>query len=524
MPDGRTSSREQAKARLKDRNVDPGLIRALKEVAKTTTFQMRKLAFWIVFFVLVAGLVYVVRNAGDLFASTEDLIESPTFTNSAYTVNIAIDSQGKVFIDERPNYRAFRPLKNIDEFKYKVLDKPGTVIDQLIVRTSFEAGIPEGTKFETFAVHGIESADYKQLDDNTVEYYAYGVSPDSTFTIAAQMPPGTIDWPAWKQAAAFVYTLPIQVWLGLAIALPFFTTVLLILMFYSRIRNFFKGEPTTVIDQPPVPISPAVAGILVNGTVSSREIAATLLDLANRGYITIFNKGDGVFSFAKRRPWQDLQSFELTLLGQMFENPGYKTSNSDLEVAVGMHLFSPQITRVYLAMYDAATASGYFEKNPAVVHSRYRFTGLALFFVALAVFVASLLIDLQPAYITFFFAGVMAMALVIMFAADSVPLRTKAGEEARLQWLSFRNYLAVSQPLGYIEGAQQFYQRYLPYAVVLKAEVPWVHRFQNFPFRIPDWYGSVEESPTIEAFANGLYRIVGSVAQLFAQSKEPTVH
>ncbi len=511
----------------KPKKRDSGLKRALPEVLKSVKFNKRHLLFYVVLFLFVAALTFVIKNSTNLFASNLELAEESAYTGeSGYTVDITVDHYGQAKVDDKTKPGLIKPLTSFDEFKYKVFNKPGTFVDQLTILVHFENELPADTKLQSFAVHGIDSATEEQVDGNTIRYSATGIGPEAEYTVAAQLPPGSIAWPTWKKLGGIISGMPVWFWIGLAIILPLAALAMIIAMFRSRIKSFVKGEPSaeSQTNQLPEKLSPAMVGILVHGRVSSREIAATLVDLAQRGYITLFDKGEGQFAFAKRRPWQGLQSFELTLLSQMFDNPSYKASNGDIEVAVGAELFSKKVTKVYLSMYDEITKIGYFEHNPAAVHSRYRFTGLVLFFVGLLAMITTLLFNLEPAFIIFFFAGLMMMALVIIFAADSVPLRTKAGEEARLRWLTFQNYLAAPEQLGYIEGAQDFYERYLPYAITLKVETNWVHRFQNFPFKIPDWYGSTSESPTIETFANSLYDIVGSVGQLFSSSKEPTIH
>jgi hypothetical protein len=500
--------------------------KALREVVKSTQIQKQHLVFWLVIALFFTGLVFVAKYAGGLFASTLDMEvnEQISYQSKSYTVAIDIDERGRASINGKPSYTIFRPLKNMDELKYKVFDKPKTFIDQMIVRVRFATPIPENARLQAFAVHGIESSKETRIDEHTLEYIASGIGPEASYTIAALLPPGTVEWPWWRQQLAAVATMPAWAWVSAGLALPILTALMLFVMFRSRVSSFFGGEPQAVYDQPPQALPPAIAGILVNGRISSREIASTLLDLANRGYLTVFNRGGGQFSFAKRRSWQGLQSYESLLLSQMFDTKNYRSTGHDVEASVGAKLFSPEITKVYVAMYDAATAAGYFERNPGVVHQRYRITGFLLFFLGLLAFVAVLLFEIEPAYLTFIFAGVMTMALVIILAADSVPLRTRAGEAAKLQWLSFRNYLNVPVPFGYVEGTQDVYEHYLPYAVALKAESAWAKRFQQFPFKVPDWYGSVDQNVALEDFANGLYGIVGSIAHLFAHSKEPTIH
>ncbi len=502
-----------------------GFFSVLRGIVSSIEIRKRHLFFWVVIALFMAGLVYAIQTIDSPLASPEEIQEDSGFDPTAVSViDVVVARDGRVTVDGQPSAGLLQPLQRFDEFKYKVIDKPRTYIDYLTVKVTFQAGIPERAKIQSFAVHGIDQSSETRLDDRTIEYSAIGIGPEATYTVAAEIPKGTIQWPLWRRVVATISNLPPGVWLGVGSILPLLTLLILLIIFRLTIKSFFAGEPTGVIAALPHRLPPAIVGIIVHGRVSSREIAATLLDLANRGYLTIFNKGNGEFSFAKRAPWQGLQPFELHLLTQMFPSQGYKVNQEEVELSLGGSLFSRTIAKVYLSMYDAATAAGYFERNPAAVHARFRFIGYTLFFLGLMLFAATLLLEIQPAYLVFLFAGMMTMALVIIFFATSAPLLTKQGEAERLSWQQFGNYLADSTLVGYTEGAQAYYEQFLPYAVVLRQEIAWTRRFREHPFRMPEWYDTKKETLAIEDFASGLDEIVGSVGELFASAKEPTVH
>ncbi len=504
-------------------STDPSLKVAVRAILKSIHIQRQAIS-WLAILVFALGMIALLKNHSRIFADQPVLNEGVgDFGQVAYTDTVHIDKVGNLTVNGQSKQRLFRPLEAMDELRYNLISQPNTFIDQLTVKVVFDNPLPANTKIQTIAAHGVESTTEKQLDNHTIQYQAIGIGPDATYTIVADLPTGSINWPAWRQAQRIITSLPPSIWVAVAVSLPVIAWIVLIIMFWSRIATFLSGEPKTILDRTPQAVPPALVGIILNGRVSAREVAATILDLANRGYISVFNKGKGHFAFGKRRPWEGLQSFELLLLTQMFEKPSYKATNQDVELSLGVGLFSRRIAKIYLAMYDAATQAGFFERNPAVVHARYRFTGLMLFFLGLLGFTGAELLQLEPSFILFFFAGLMTMALVIIVSADSVPLRNRAGDIARIQWLSFRNYLADPSALGYVEGAQSYYQRFLPYAVVMKEEIAWAKRFENYPFAVPEWYDSVEDTIEIEDFANGLYSIVGSVSELFAGAKEPTV-
>lgn len=505
-------------------SIDRDTVTTMREVTKTVRLQRRHLLFWLGIVVFAAFLSSVILNGSSLFASTyaPDIVETST-AGTALAVAIQVKPDGSAIVNNKPTKKIFKPTRQFDELRYKLLDKPKVFIDQMVVRVSFAKPLPAATKIESLAVHGIDSATQNQIDDHTIEYTANGIGPEATYTIVAELPPGTTNWPWYRRLASLISSLPVGFWLVLASLMPISTIAVLLLMFWPHLRDLLMPSSRLELMAPPAPISAAVAGIILNGRVSAREIAATLISLANRGYLTIYNRGGGQFSFAKRRAWQGLESFELLLMTQLFNAKNYKSTDEDIELSIGKTLFSPVVAKVYVAMYDAATAAGYFKKNPVGIHQTYRMIGLFLFFLGLGAFVTALLVELQPNNLLFLFAGMMTMALIIMVAADDAPLLTAEGEKARREWLAFKNYLTSSELISYTEGAQAYYERFLPYAIVLKAEIPWVNRFRKHPFNPPSWYDSADQSMPIETFAHGLYTIVGSIAELFSSVKEPTI-
>lgn len=496
----------------------------MKELGKTARLPLRHFFFWLFLFAFIGGLIIIIRQADPSFASV-DIIEDQITTGdgSGLTVPITIQPNGVAVVNGLRTTKIFRPLSGIDELRYKVVDHPNMILDQITVRVVFPYPLPEDTKIVSYAVHGVDQFTENKIDDRTIEYTAVGIGPDATYTIVATLPAGQIAWPFDRRIAGQLISLPPQTWLAIGIAMPVIALAVLLFMFWPGIRSLLTVNRHDMLVQPPAQLSPAMVGILVNGKISAREIAAALVDLANRDYLTIFSRGGTNFSFAKRNPWNGLQSFELQLLQQLLAQSTFKSTGKEIEASVGAQLFSAPIAKIYLGMYDAATQLGYFVRNPADIHRRYRFTGLVLFFTGLLAFVAVLLLEIQPSFILFLITGMMTVSLIIIFLSDQVPLLTAKGEAARRQWLAFRNYIANPDLISYTEGAKDYYRGFLPYAIVFKHEIEWANRFREHPFTVPDWYDSSEDTIAIEDFANGLYPIVGNIAELFSAAKEPTV-
>lgn len=499
-------------------------------IGSSAASQRRRWLSLAIISIVAIALGWFIQQRPTLYADPEPfdemLIEESDQSSAnaqSSTVDIFVDRHGRTTLNGQSVKGLLRPGASFDELRYKVIDKPGFFLDDIVVRIQFENTLPAETKTLVYAVHGINETIEEQSDSHTLQYRARGVGEDATYTIVAQLPPQSFDWSPMQLLAARLQSLPLAIWLTIAAGLPLLTLVILLIMFWPLI-GVWLDRPTHTVAQPPAPISPAEAGVLVKGRVSARELAATLIDLANRGYITIFSKGKDHFSVGRRKSFDDLSAFEQLLLSQIFpDQSGPKTTQQEIELQLGAQLFSQSIAKLYWSIYQSVSQLGYFVMNPAAIHNRYRYIGLMIFFLGLFLFGTALVLEIEPAAALVFLAAMMVGGLLIIALADLAPLWTPAGLAARKEWLAFEQYLAQSEPLGYVEGTQVAYQRYLPYAIVLGKELEWLNRWRQFPFALPDWYGTTDDWVAIEDFAQAVYRIVGQLAALFSAAKAPIV-
>ena len=102
-------------------------------------------------------------------------------------------------------------------------------------------------------------------------------------------------------------------------------------LWYTRGRDPRVG-PIAVQYAPPDGMTPAEAGTLVDDDAGMRDITATIVDLAVRGYIVIeekekehmlglYSNKEYVFHLKKQLPeWTGLKPHELSLLAGIFAN------------------------------------------------------------------------------------------------------------------------------------------------------------------------------------------------------------
>lgn len=500
----------------------------LKLILKETGFYKRKALFFLM--ILVAGLViyYLVIN----FARPKAAIEYSKFSQvssvSEVAMDVVIEENGKVLVDNKRKNGVFHFYENYDELRILVFDSP----DQFISHFTATVHLPSKTDQEKtrqiiYAVHGVGSTQAYFADSQTLVYEAYDISSGATLTIVANLPKGMVAPSLSQRIAIGIRNTPIKIWLYIAIVLPGITLILMLFMIIKR-RSAQMMPVRGLLGGPPEALPPALPGVLIDGSVGAREVAATLIDLARRGFIFIINKGNGRFSFGVRRSGElekmtGLTNFERELLAKIFLPESIKSTVGDVEMRIGRHIFSKKIAKFYLEIYNEATKAGYFVQNPAKVHLAWKYTGVGLFFVSFIGFMLGAIMGADPKFGLIFWVGGMAAAAVIVRLSPFMPARTAKGNQSLREWLEFREFLTDHRPASGVEAQQGKFEEFLPYAIVLGAEVDWAKRFSRERFSKPDWYDSRERVVTLNSFASQLFPLIGYVAKNLARSHEPTV-
>jgi len=487
----------------------------------------KKFIIFLILACLVVGVYFLWHYFGKSQAAIQ-FADSPKYTTvSQTTMNVVVGSDGTVTVDGKKQNKALSFLKEYDEIRILVYDNPGEFI------SNFRATIqlPEGANKEDlraiiYAVHGVGSNSAEVESPTTLIYEANNISPSATVTIVADFPKGLVTPGIFAQIIYFFFNLPVSIWLIVAIVLPLIAIVVMLFMIVAR-KSDQIFRPKGILAAPPENIPPAVAGVLIDGQVSAREVAATLIDLARRDFIFIVNKGSGQFSFGIKKAadfaeMPGLKPFEKALLSKVFLPRAYKSTVEDVDMRIGRHIFSRRMAEFYLHVYNMATEVGYFKKNPAKVHMAYKYTGIVLFFLSFAGFIIGSIIGIDPKFSLVFWVGGMTAAAAIIRLSGFMPARSQKGSEELKKWLSFREYLTDSKPAG-ADALQGKFEEYLAYAIVLGAEVEWVKRFVDEPFAKPAWYDSVERAITLENFATQLFPLISYVSDNLARSHEPTV-
>lgn len=477
-------------------------------------FYQRKLVFFVVIFSLGIFGIYYYRN----ISYKADEISGPLVSRNTRQ-NIAVDilSDGKIKIDGKETNQTIDLVNN--ELRLPVVDNPGRFIGKVTITLTLPENITGEVKPEILAIHGVGETNNYFKDSNTIIYEASDVSATGIVTVIASLPQGSIKPEINIAIWAFLSSVKASAWVVIGTLLPIITLVIMLTVLIHQFKRQKIDIPQKETTQPPMALPPAVVGVLLNQKVGSREIAATLIDLAQRGDIIILDRERG-FAFGKGRFDKRLLTFEKLLLSKIFSEH-LSSDRKEIERRINNHFYSKKMSLVTAGVYALATRLGYFKANPQKTLIKYRLIGIFCFLIALSGFVASLIQFKDPQYVVFFWIGMMGASLVISYVASRLPIRTVIGQEVLSNWYAFKKYLTSKDEFPYSEYNQEIFQKYLPYAVVMNCESAWARRFAKHNFVVPPWFLSEKTGLGIEDFCLSLFPIVSYVGRSLSAIREP---
>lgn len=498
----------------------------------------RKLLFFAIVFALVFSAVRyqsmigerqtveasVEAGADTVFASTSDNYNISD-TPGSFILNITLLRDGSVEVGNKKVEEAIRARENYDELRYIILDKPSEYFNYVKILINLPLPI---TKFaeepQIIAVHGATPGDVTlQKNGTQLEYTATGVGSSSTVTITAYFPKGYFNLPASEVVKNGIESIPAYAWLAFAIGLPLLAMFLILHMFTKKGLGDVASEVKTPKDTPPANLPPAVVSAVIFGKVGPRAIMATLIDLAQRGFIDIYNRGTDFIVYKKvidPKLSTSLLPYESTLLEKIFLPSQKVADTDDIEYRASRHLFSRKVALIYLGIYDYASSLGYFSEVPAKLHLKYRIVGILTFFTGLAGYVLFMFFGSGTNVVLFLWLTLVILGMVIIRLAPSITNYTSKGRQSVIDWLSFRKFMVQEDVF---RGDVEVFESYLPYAVALGVESSWSARFIESSFVLPKWYGAIARIDGIENFAKSLLPIMDYIADTLNVSSEPLV-
>jgi uncharacterized membrane protein YgcG len=280
------------------------------------------------------------------------------------------------------------------------------------------------------------------------------------------------------------------------LGIPVVTFFLMFWLWWTRGRDP-RLHPIAAQYEPPNRLTPGEVGTLIDNSVDMRDITASIVDLAVRGYLVIeeqkkdhllglTHSKDYTFHLKKsRNEWSALKPHEQELLGGLFAggNAGDAVALADLH-----NRFYQNIAGIKNQIFGSLVGQGYYARRPDSVRSTYMVIGMVIGFICIwgGARVAR---NLGMAPFPFVAAGVLSAAVVCAFGWF-MPARTQSGARALEGILGFEDFLnhVEADRFNRMIKTPEMFEKFLPFAMALGVEKNWSKAFQGIYTQPPQWY------------------------------------
>jgi uncharacterized membrane protein YgcG len=320
------------------------------------------------------------------------------------------------------------------------------------------------------------------------------LQPNETLTFELGFEPGTFA----------AYSIPTEDLLDmLGKALMLLVPIALTLWYTLRRWHKFGRDPSGrgIIApeyQRPKDLSVLQSSALIHESFKPSAITATILDLAVRGYVKLYEVKKVIKLFPDQISYDielvkspaDLKPDEqqaLTVLGL--------TEGSCVSVSSLSKTLYKQAEALGKTVNQSVADAGYFRTDPEKSKSPFLVAGFVLLFVGFFLF-----------FLPFLAAGVVISGAILLLVAKFMPARTAKGVEARDHLLGLKMYMTVAEedrikamqsPRGdlteKIDVADKgqlvkVFERLLPFAMLFGIEKQWIKEFAPLYTQPPEWY------------------------------------
>ncbi len=342
----------------------------------------------------------------------------------------------------------------------------------------------------------------------------HGLRYREGLTVVAGWPKGIVAKPgkitvAWRFLRSNWKPFLRRYWV---LEVPVVIFLALFALWYYRGRDPKAVGPVMVRYAPPEGLTPGEVGTLVDNSPDVRDITATLVDLAVRGFIRIaemrgpLTLGQPFYTLRLVKPskeWQQLKAHEQALLEGVFPDPaepGKTVALSDLQS--GFYSYLPGIRQ---ALIKELIEQECYSSDPSMAGKSLKSWALLVGFIEFFAFAVDAATS-ETTAIEAILSFALSITLLLIFA-KLMPARTKVGAKVRQEILGFEEFLnrAEKDYLLRVVSHPELFDRFLPYAMALGVDRNWARAFEKICHQPPEWYkGDFHEGFRPTSLAHGL--------------------
>jgi len=411
-----------------------------------------------------------------------------TTSKSGGFIDVKIGNPDKLITDKHTYVIAYTVKKAINYFKdhdelyWNVTGNDWDVpIDSAFAFVEFPQGADESnTKSSCYTgVYGSAATDCTiNWDKNGLGFSANNpFSAKEGLSIVVAIPKGVVAAPT---AADRFWESVQKYW---SLILPLIAFVIMHILWLKHGQDPKFNGPVIPEYEPPEAMLPSLMGTLWDEKADMRDISATIIHLAIKGYLKIKNTGKKNYEFIRLEKGKDdlsaLSEVERKVLEGIFTSTADVVSLDSLK-----NKFYTNLPDIKAAMYQSLVDKKYFVSNPSKVKAKYYVTAGIIGFILLF---TGILVN--PVAII---SGVLTVGIVLIYARI-MPQKTKHGAEAKIQVKGFRWFLSVTEEErlkfhNAPEKKPEQFMEFLPYAMVLGVESQWAKQFKDMYIEAPSWY------------------------------------
>ena len=387
---------------------------------------------------------------------------------------------------------ALNPFADHDELFWNVNGGLWDVRAQAVTATVHAPAVPQQVTCYQGALGSDEACRFAITSSGATFASTRPLPPRGQLTIVASLAKGVVAEPTpiiTRDADNFLaYFEPQPLWLALAVLGLAAGLAFVYWRWYTVGRDVRERETIVPEYEPPDKARPAQLGVILDETADTKDVTATIVDLAVRGYLTIteepqawmFSKKDWTLH-ATGKPTDGLLPYEEIVYDGLFKD------GNDVKVSELRTHFVTSLRSAEGELYRDSARRKWFATRPDRVRQGY--AGV------------SVLVIIAGAALTWLLgrtlgAGLVGIAIIavgaVAFAVARVmPAKTAAGAELLRRSLGFRHYMEVAE-----KERQRFAERenifseYLPYAIVFGCVEKWARAFKDIDTsaQTSSWY------------------------------------
>jgi uncharacterized membrane protein (DUF485 family) len=374
------------------------------------------------------------------------------------------------------------------------------------------------------------SYNYQVIDRKTIKFWGEYINPGQYLTVVVAWPKGIVEKP-------IIYRDQL-----IALIVLLISFIVPIVVFAKAFKDWQKKgrdvkiEKTIIAQyEPPDNLAPALTGVLIRQSVNIKDILATVINLAVRGYLRIREQENKFlfvkekeYIFEKLKPEADLKPFEQETMKSIFRHKDI-VSSKDLK-----NKFYKELPVIKKEIYKEMAQTDLFNGNIEKIRKKYSLIYIIIFssiiflilLAGLSIRFLSLPLILWTSAIIIAVSMAFSSAIGLIFARF-MPVLTNQGAGAKWRALGFKEYLHTAERFRIEAETLGTFSNFLPYAMVFGVEKQWAKRFDDFQYQEQGWYypaavyGGPAGAPTsFSEFSSSFSSFASSVSSLFVSSPD----